>query len=75
LRKILVNDYDLVIMDINMPKMNGIETVKAIRENDPDTYILLISGEANQMRYKRPSQTARISSCPNRSTSTLFSRH
>ena len=44
--KILVNDYDLVIMDINMPKMNGIETVKAIRENDPDTYILLISGEA-----------------------------
>jgi Response regulator containing CheY-like receiver, AAA-type ATPase, and DNA-binding domains len=50
--KILVNDYDLVIMDINMPKMNGIETVKAIREDDPDTYILLMSGEAESHEIK-----------------------
>jgi CheY-like chemotaxis protein len=51
--KILVNDYDLVIMDINMPKMDGIETVKAIRENDPDTYILLISGEAESAEIRQ----------------------
>ncbi|OGJ87752.1 MAG: hypothetical protein A2268_02550 [Candidatus Raymondbacteria bacterium RifOxyA12_full_50_37] len=44
--KILVNDYDLIILDINMPKMDGVEAVKAIREHDPYTYILLISGEA-----------------------------
>lgn len=44
--RILVNDYDLVILDINMPRMNGIETVKAIREQDLYAFILLISGEA-----------------------------
>jgi CheY-like chemotaxis protein len=51
--KILVNDYDLVIMDINMPKMDGIETVKAIRETDPDTFILLISGEAESREIEQ----------------------
>jgi len=44
--KLLINDYDMIILDINMPGMNGIETVKTIRENDPFTYVLLISGEA-----------------------------
>ncbi len=42
----LINDYDLIILDINMPKMDGIETVKTIREQDPFTFILIISGEA-----------------------------
>jgi DNA-binding NtrC family response regulator len=42
----LINDYDMIILDINMPGLNGIETVRTIRENDPFTYVLLISGEA-----------------------------
>jgi DNA-binding NtrC family response regulator len=46
--KILINDFDLVICDINMPKMGGAKTVKAIRSQDPYCYILLISGEADQ---------------------------
>jgi two-component system sensor histidine kinase/response regulator len=49
---ILVNDYDLIILDINMPKMNGVETVKAIRYDDPDTFILLISGEAEPKKIQ-----------------------
>lgn len=44
---LLINDYDAVILDINMPVMNGVEAVKAIRENDPDTFIIVVSGEAD----------------------------
>jgi DNA-binding NtrC family response regulator len=51
--KILINDYDLVILDINMPKMGGVETVKAIRQHDPYCYILLISGEAENKEIKQ----------------------
>ena len=49
---ILVNDHDLVILDINMPKMNGVEAVKEIREQDENVYILLISGEAETEEIK-----------------------
>jgi DNA-binding NtrC family response regulator len=45
---LLINDYDMIILDINMPVMDGVEAVKAIRQNDPHTFILLMSGEANQ---------------------------
>lgn len=47
LEKILVDDFDLIILDINMPRMNGIEAVRAIREHDPYTYIIVMSGEAD----------------------------
>ena len=49
---LLVRDFDLIILDICMPKMNGMETVKAIREHDPYTYILLISGEAKSQEIQ-----------------------
>jgi CheY-like chemotaxis protein len=42
----LINDYDMIILDVNMPGLNGIDTVRTVRENDPFTYVLLISGEA-----------------------------
>jgi DNA-binding NtrC family response regulator len=38
---------DIVISDIVMPKLDGIETVIAIRELCPSTRILLFSGQAN----------------------------
>jgi two-component system chemotaxis response regulator CheY len=34
---------DLVTMDITMPKMDGIEAIKAIMEDDPDASIIVCS--------------------------------
>ena len=46
--KILHHEYDLVILDVKMPKMGGVEAVKAIRERNPHVYIIMFSGEATQ---------------------------
>ncbi|MBT3584699.1 MAG: response regulator [Halobacteriovoraceae bacterium] len=45
LARISNNKYDLVIMDVQMPKMNGIEVLKHLPANE--TPCLLISGNFN----------------------------
>lgn len=39
---------DLVIMDITMPEMDGIEAVKAIKEASPDAKIIMCSAMGQQ---------------------------
>lgn len=39
---------DLVIMDISMPGMNGIEATRVIKEKDPDARILILTMHDNQ---------------------------
>lgn len=34
---------DMVLLDISMPKMNGIDALKAIRKGDPDAKIVMCS--------------------------------
>ncbi|WP_299987584.1 response regulator transcription factor [uncultured Pontibacter sp.] len=38
-----LNQYDLIILDVMVPGMSGLEVCKSIRDADPDTPILILS--------------------------------
>lgn len=38
------NDFDIVLTDLNLPDMNGIEMVRKAKEVSPDTEIIMITG-------------------------------
>ena len=50
LEKFKLNDIDLIITDINMPKMNGLDMIAAIRAFDKNTSILVLSAH-NEPSY------------------------
>ena len=43
LEKFKEGDFELILTDINMPKMNGMEMIEKIRETDKDIPVLVIS--------------------------------
>jgi two-component system nitrogen regulation response regulator NtrX len=46
LRKIADTAYDLVLLDIWLPGIDGLETLRRIREVSPSTRVIMISGHA-----------------------------
>lgn len=46
LRKLDESSYDLVFLDIWLPGIDGIETLRRMREKSPDTRVIMISGHA-----------------------------
>ncbi len=44
--KVTNNDYDIVITDLNMPEMDGIEVLKVIKKNKPYIEVIVITGYA-----------------------------
>ena len=47
LNLILKNKYDLILCDIKMPKMDGMEVLDKIVENNIETPVVMISGHGN----------------------------
>jgi DNA-binding NtrC family response regulator len=45
--KISQNDYDLVLCDIKMPKMDGVELLQAVKKIKPEIPVVMISGHGD----------------------------
>ena len=45
---ILIKHYDLIISDIMMPRMNGFELIKVIREQRPDLPIIMLTAKTDR---------------------------
>jgi DNA-binding NtrC family response regulator len=45
IEKMQEKDFDVVILDMNMPVMDGIETMKRVKEMEPTTEIIVLTGQ------------------------------
>ncbi|RME18145.1 MAG: sigma-54-dependent Fis family transcriptional regulator [Bdellovibrio sp.] len=39
--------FDIVLLDVDMPRLNGLETLKLIKEHDPSIIVLILTAYAN----------------------------
>ena len=49
LEKILQNKYDLVVLDVMLPKLSGFEVCKAVRKKENDTPIILLTARSEEI--------------------------
>jgi len=52
LKKLETVEPDIILLDINMPEMNGYEAAKAVLKNNPQQQILIISVSDSETYYK-----------------------
>lgn len=52
---------DIVIVDMIMPKMNGIETIRAIKKIQPDVKILVISADGQMTHIEEAIKAGALS--------------
>lgn len=46
LAKAAAGSFDVVILDLMMPEMDGIETLRVLKEKNPDLEVILLTGHA-----------------------------
>jgi YesN/AraC family two-component response regulator len=45
--------HDVVLLDVNMPHMDGIQTLKKLREINPDVVVIMLTSLANRETVER----------------------
>ncbi len=38
--------YDVLVLDLNMPEMDGLETLKILKGNNPGIHVIILTGHA-----------------------------
>jgi two-component system response regulator HydG len=47
IEKVRAGHYDLVLLDVDMPRLNGLEALKLIKEHDPSIVVLIMTAFAS----------------------------
>lgn len=47
IQKISQKKFDLILMDVRMPEMNGLEALKKLRELNPEAFVVIMTAHAN----------------------------
>ncbi|MFI5391953.1 MAG: response regulator [Bacteriovoracales bacterium] len=47
LNKVVKQKYDLVVMDVNMPEMDGITALTEIKRHDPSVIVIILTAFSN----------------------------
>src|SRR5271170_1994803 len=45
--RVRAGKYDLVLLDVNMPRMTGMEALKEIKSHDPSIIVLILTAFSN----------------------------
>jgi len=53
LKRFTVTRHSLIMLDIDMPKMSGMEVLYEIRKHDRDTYIVMVSAHSSVDNVKQ----------------------
>ncbi len=46
-QKIKSGDFDLVLMDVRMPELDGLQALSQIKEHDPSTFVVIMTAHSN----------------------------